>query len=418
MKRKLLRQIANDWKSNVWLALELLIVSVVMWYVVDTLYCVYSVYNEPRGFNTDHCYRIKFGLLDDHSSDYKPYQSYQQASDDFLALFDRLAARPEVEAVGCGSNSYLYNGSNGGTNLNIDTLTSSTGGFLLRRVVSPEFPIVFRVEGANGETPQQLAEILRNDHSALLCSDNVYENYGIRHMDRFMGRKFANTNPGDSLTLKAVYKVIRYNDYTTQSESRSMMRSVPRYEYAGKMNELFLRVKDNMDNDFIENLMKDAQKNLRFGNYYIADVTSFDDIRDLNQCSSSIEKRNYYVGLSFLAINIFLGLLGTFWFRTQTRISEIAIRMANGASRRDIFRRFVGEGELLLLIVTPLAVVIDRVLVYFEYSHYYDGFYSPGRFSACVLVTYALIALMIFFGVAIPAYRAMKLQPAVALKEE
>ena len=38
MTKKLLIQIKNEWLSNLWLVLELLVVSVVMWYVVDYLY--------------------------------------------------------------------------------------------------------------------------------------------------------------------------------------------------------------------------------------------------------------------------------------------------------------------------------------------------------------------------------------------
>lgn len=418
MKRKLLRQICNEWKSNVWLGLELVIVSVVMWYVIDSLWCIYSTYNEPRGFNTDHCYLIQYDRLSDKSPDYRPYESRDEESEDFLRLFDRLAARPEVEAVACGSNAYIYNGSNSGTTLDIDTLTSSTAGYVLRRVVSPEFPIVFRIEGARGETPEQLAEIMRNNTNAMLCSDNLYYNYGIEHMDGFIGRRFASKATEDTLTLSAVYKVVRYNDYTTQNKSRSMMETMPRKYYVYNANELMLRVKDNMDKNFKENLMKDATRDLRFGNFYISNVLSFDDIRANHQLSSSTTTRNTYVVMAFLAINIFLGLLGTFWFRTQTRVHEIAIRMANGATRMDVFKRFVGEGELLLTIVTPLAVVMDWLIVYFEYNHYYNGYFTPWRFIACVLLTYALMALMILLGTLIPACRAMKLQPAVALKEE
>ena len=38
MTQKLLTQIKNEWLSNLWLVLELLVVSVVMWYVVDYLH--------------------------------------------------------------------------------------------------------------------------------------------------------------------------------------------------------------------------------------------------------------------------------------------------------------------------------------------------------------------------------------------
>ena len=38
------------------------------------------------------------------------------------------------------------------------------------------------------------------------------------------------------------------------------------------------------------------------------------------------------MGMGFLLLNIFLGLLGTFWFRTQQRRSEIALHKAHGAT--------------------------------------------------------------------------------------
>ena len=42
MTKKLLVQIKNEWRNNLWLALELLVVSVVMWFVVDYLYNAYG----------------------------------------------------------------------------------------------------------------------------------------------------------------------------------------------------------------------------------------------------------------------------------------------------------------------------------------------------------------------------------------
>ena len=53
MTKKLLVQIKNEWRNNLWLALELLVVSVVMWYVVDYLYTRAATYLEPRGFNIE-----------------------------------------------------------------------------------------------------------------------------------------------------------------------------------------------------------------------------------------------------------------------------------------------------------------------------------------------------------------------------
>lgn len=417
MKRKLLRQISNEWKSNVWLCLELLIVSVVLWFIIDTLYVYSAIYNEPRGFDTEHCYLVHYAQLSEGAQGYKEYENWEQRSDDMLRLYDRIAGRPEVEAVTMGNNSYLYNGRNGTGTLSTDTF--ETRGWVIRRFVSPEFPIVFRVHGSHGETPEQLAEMLGQRPYVMLCSENLLSEYGKQNMDEFIGRKFYERPLlNDSLTLAGIYKTIRYGDYFTGSMSKSIMISLTRPYYAGYMQEMVVRVKDNMDHNFIENIMNDAARDLRFGNYYISHVESFKDIRNNFQRAEDAAQRNRYVVMGFLAVNIFLGLLGTFWFRTQTRVPEIAIRMANGASRADIFRRVVGEGELLLLLVTPFAVLLDWLLTHYQLVPWYNGFYDRERFVTCVLVSFVSLAMMILLGTAIPALRAAKVQPATALKEE
>lgn len=63
MTKKLLVQIKNEWRNNLWLALELLVVSVVMWFVVDYLYTRMATYLEPRGFDISHCYLIEWESL-------------------------------------------------------------------------------------------------------------------------------------------------------------------------------------------------------------------------------------------------------------------------------------------------------------------------------------------------------------------
>ena len=58
MIKKLFVQIKNERILNLWLVLELLLVSVVMWYIVDYLYTHAATYLEPRGFDIEHCYLI------------------------------------------------------------------------------------------------------------------------------------------------------------------------------------------------------------------------------------------------------------------------------------------------------------------------------------------------------------------------
>ncbi|MDE6306532.1 MAG: ABC transporter permease, partial [Muribaculaceae bacterium] len=119
-------------------------------------------------------------------------------------------------------------------------------------------------------------------------------------------------------------------------------------------------------------------------------------------------------GMIFLMVNIFLGLLGTFWFRTQQRTSEIAIRRVNGATRRSIFRRLIGEGLLLLTIVTPVAAIIDINLALTEIVSWLEW----PRMIVSVIAVYIIMALMIVGGIYFPARKAMNTDPAEALHDE
>ena len=414
MQKKLFTQIRNEWRGNLWLALELLVVSVVLWYIIDMLYCSLATYNEPRGFDTGHCYLIEMGVLTDKSPDYKSGTDWH---DDILTLAERLRHRPEVEAVSLSQNSYPYNGSNSTDPVQYDTLRSP--GWTIRRLVTPDFVCVFRYRGAQGETPEQLAEMLRKGE--FLASDNLYRRYGIR-MTSLVGKDFHLF--GDttySFRLGAALQNVRYSDFQQARSSYSFVYNIEQLDrgFINPDNELCVRVKENMDKDFIARLKADSESQYRIGNIYIADIRSFTDIRRSYQQSMMNELRNYTVGMAFLMLNIFLGLLGTFWFRTQQRRSEIALHKAMGATDGAVFGRLMGEGLFLLLAVTVPAVIIDVLLAHFELNSWRNGTTLEWpRMAFCAAATFVLIAAMIGIGIGIPARRAMKVQPAEALHDE
>ncbi len=412
MNKKLFTQIKNEWRSNLWLVTELLLVSVVMWYIVDYMYVKAMVYNEPRGFDISHCYLIQMGELTDKSPDYVKYENHEGRSADIQELLERLRRREDIEAVSLSQNSYPYNGSNSTTGVAYDTLRAP--GWTIRRLVTPDFLRVFRYQGTRGETPEELAEMV--EKGEFLASDNLYNEYGIK-ISSFVGKRFYLF--GDTTStyrLGAALKDVRYSDYQQASQSNSMVAKLNWYD---TMQELCIRVKEDQDKDFIARLKADSEKLYRVGNIFIADVRSFADIRRNYQQSQSNQLRNYIFGMGFLMLNIFLGLLGTFWFRTQQRRGEIALMKSLGGTDKDIFTRQLTEGILLLIIATIPAIFIDWNLANAELNAWMDGStFGWIRFINTVLISFALIAWMIVVGIWIPARKAMKVQPAEALHDE
>lgn len=412
MTKKLLTQIKNEWLSNLWLALELLVVSVVMWYVVDYLYTRAATYLEPRGFNIEHCYLIELGELTPKSPDYMPDKSRDDTHADIAELVERLRRRPEVEAVSLSQNSYPYNGSNSSGEVRYDTLQSPE--WTIRRMVTPDFVRVFRYQGTRGETPEQLAEML--ERGEFLASDNLYRKYD-RKLTEFVGKRFQLF--GDTTKtyqLGAALQNVRYHDYD-QARSSYCFLAKQSFYYVGL--ELCVRVREGQDNNFITKLKEDSESQFRIGNLFISEIRSFHDIRRNFQQAWTNDIRNYVMGMGFLLLNIFLGLLGTFWFRTQQRRSEIALHKAHGATDGAIFRRLLSEGLLLLAVVTPIALVIDWNLAHLELNSWRNGTTLEwDRLLLCAGISFVLMALMIAIGIGIPARKAMKVQPAEALHDE
>ena len=412
MTKKLLTQIKNEWLSNLWLALELLVVSVVMWYVVDYLYTRAATYLEPRGFNIEHCYLIELGELTPKSPDYMPDKSRDDTHADIAELVERLRRRPEVEAVSLSQNSYPYNGSNSSGEVRYDTLQSPE--WTIRRMVTPDFVRVFRYQGTRGETPEQLAEML--ERGEFLASDNLYRKYDHK-LTEFVGKRFQLF--GDTTKtyqLGAALQNVRYHDYD-QARSSYCFLAKQSFYYVGL--ELCVRVREGQDNNFITKLKEDSESQFRIGNLFISEIRSFHDIRRNFQQAWTNDIRNYVMGMGFLLLNIFLGLLGTFWFRTQQRRSEIALHKAHGATDGAIFRRLLSEGLLLLAVVTPIALVIDRNLAHLELNSWRNGTTLEwDRLLLCAGISFVLMALMIAIGIGIPARKAMKVQPAEALHDE
>lgn len=416
MNKKLFAQIKNEWRSNIWLAVELLLVSVVMWWITDALYVRLAVYFEPRGFNTEHCYKIEMGELTPKSPDYTK-RSYEERSADILELAERLRHRPDIEAVSLSSNSHPYNGSNGTIHIQLAGDTLVADDWVIRRQVTPDFVRVFQYQGANGETPEQLAEML--ERGEILVSDNLFSSTYNRPlpMTDYVGKRFhLNRDTTSSVRLGASLKVVRYSDFDQGNYSRSMVYNL---DWFDKDQELCVRVRPEHDVDFISKVKADSESQYRVGNIFISEIRSFKDIRRNFQQGSYNEMRNNITIMVFLLVNIFLGLLGTFWFRTQQRKSEIALHKAHGATNQMVFTRLLSEGWLLLLIITPLALLVDFNLAHAELSAWHNGTtLEGGRLLFCAGISFLLIALMIAIGIGIPARKAMKIDPADALHNE
>ncbi len=412
MKRALLTQIKNEWRDNVWLVIELAVVTAAIWVIVTILYAMTSGLFEDRGFTPNDVYVLETKFIRNNSPEY--VATGDTTGNDYYVdrndLLRRLREHPDVEAVALSAGALPYNYNYNGNVVQELGVTDSIYYYGNMRWGSPDIVKVLKVKSLTGVDENRLAQILKE--GGILVSNNAVYEENDRDAMKFKGKNVILGN--DSSTVYRVGDVIasvRRNDYEIGHGGTII---VPLNEDKDWSSEVVVRVKPGRGDAFKAAFR--ADKNLqRQRNVYLTDIKSLMDIREGNQRNIDTSVRMFFVVMGFLLVTVFLGLLGSFWFRMQQRVSEIAIRKVCGAKRSDMFRRILGEGMILL----GCAVIIASACIWPFYHHASD-IMGVEWYELLVIecIAIVLVAIGIVLSVIYPARRAMSIEPAIAIKDE
>ena len=110
-----------------------------------------------------------------------------------------------------------------------------------------------------------------------------------------------------------------------------------------------------------------------------------------------------------------IGIYGVMAFLVQTRTHEIGIRMALGASARHVFKLIVGRGMTLTAVGVAIGVGGAIALTRLMHSLLFNT--STTDPFVFILIS-ALLSLAAFFACYLPARRAARVDPLIALRYE
>ena len=147
----------------------------------------------------------------------------------------------------------------------------------------------------------------------------------------------------------------------------------------------------------------------------VTDIITMDNLVD-----NSLSQRRFSMLLlaAFAVLALLLAAVGIYSvlaFAVRRRVREIGIRVALGAEVKDILRLVITEGMkpalIGLLLGVAGALALGRVLASFIYG---IAAYDPLTFAAVA----TLLAAAALLASIIPAYRAARIEPTRALREE
>lgn len=121
-------------------------------------------------------------------------------------------------------------------------------------------------------------------------------------------------------------------------------------------------------------------------------------------------------GFGFLALILAaMGTYGVMSYSVSQRTQEIGIRMAMGAQRLDVLRMIIATGMAMVSVGVVAGLILSMALTQSMKNLLYDiGIFDAVSFlsTAAILIAVALVACLI------PARRAAKVDPMVALRYE
>jgi putative ABC transport system permease protein len=150
-------------------------------------------------------------------------------------------------------------------------------------------------------------------------------------------------------------------------------------------------------------------------NQPVARVQTIEEIvdRQLSTPSQSTALLSAFALFALLLASF--GLYGVLSYAVTQRTNEIGVRMALGATSREILLSFSGRGLLLTLaglaIGSALSVAASRLMIALFYG------FPPNYVSATAVVSGILLPVAAVACI-VPAYRASRIDPLVALRHE
>ena len=417
-------------KQHVWLCVELVLISVVSWFVIDPLFVeVYDIFVEPDGFDTSSlCCLRPMNDYDDVCG-----EDSEALEKDLNVIKNKILEMDEVESLCFETSWFLFSDvyQHSYVSLPGDTTKSCYG--VVNWVIDVDNDY-FKTYGykviAGNPNEEDGAIITRSVAEKLYGKTDVC---GATISIWNASERRVEEDVDDKKIIAVIEDVKMGKNFNCRHSI--FYRSKSRLFYAASVECILVRLKAGVDADaFCEQLRPTMQKELRSGKTYVGEVETLDHLveQDFRHSGYTGYLRRQISLAIFFMVNLCLGTIGTFWLQTRKRKEEIGIRRSFGASRLRIMGEFLTEGFVLTTICHIVGCFLFLQYAYsfglsrglmrtdLPLSHINDSWlnhFAP-HFLAVGTFIYLIILLTVSIGILIPAWNIVRAKPVEALRDE
>lgn len=416
---------------NIWLLAELILVTVLTWYITDPVFVLSYNRSLPLGYNTEKLLIVPICNLPSNAPGYNVEEADSlHLMENLDRLLRKLRDYPGVQSA-APIITFAYPGSRGTSfnNYQCDTLSFPVTMYYF--MPHSGYFETLGIEVLEGKTPKEL-DNMNFQKNEIIISGDLQKIVGG---NRLTGKRLYYCSYDEKkdtiyLQVKAVTSKVRSRTFEQGAYSCFEPQFNINVEKTIRNGHLLIRLDPNVSEQrFLHDFRTWAHRNLRAGNLYVRDVNTYNkELQEVEYGSGVTNKYRMNIVLAiFFLVNLALGVTGTFWLQTRSRREEVGIMLSYGASPGVICRQLMGEAALLASFAWLIGCLIYlqygiAVGDWFSRDSYKDSFYWINNFwlhyVAVSFLVYIIIVFVVLLGVYIPARRISHIQPTEALRDE
>ncbi|MCR4920918.1 MAG: FtsX-like permease family protein [Bacteroidaceae bacterium] len=423
-------------REEIWLFLELIVITVVAWFVIDPAVVNLYFRNLPMGYDTD-----QLLLAETKENAYTEDAPFMTPDERKMQIIRQLESMDGVESVYLyGKWSYEALGNNNPSYCNVGLERDSLYMAQMTFVEDAQFFETYGLRPLPGSpSAEELSKIRLQDKQdkAILTRNAALTLFGT---DDVVGRRFQNHVPANGTFDVTVAGVVEDLRLSVARNVRAMV-FFPGHLLTTDM-KLNIRLKKGINaTRFIEENGRELIAKGKTDFCRISKLTTFEDhLRKIELDEGRTQELNRSLALAlFFLINLSLAVIGTVWLQAKRRTEECGVRRAFGATRSRLLLSLLTEGALLATAACLIGCIIylnyaysgldfERGEEFFTTMYRCSFWTAPAdqtwvdhfwpHFLIVSGIVYLIILCTVLIGTTIPALKIVNTKVTDALRDE